>query len=752
MCYPWRWMGRRAGITLAVLAVVLLMALLMSNWKGTWTGLAALLEHVQPNSAESGNQLAGAASPYLREASLQPVHWLPWGEEAFRRAKEGDKPILLDIGAVWCHWCHVMDVESYENAEIAALINRDYVAIKVDRDERPDIDRRYQQAVSAISGSGGWPLTAFLTPGGKVFYGGTYFPRVDRLGRPGLKTILPRVAEIYRTRRAEVLASADELSSALKRSATESVQRGRLSEGLVETISANMAKHFDPVNGGFGTGVKFPAGSAVELGLARYFIDRDPVMLDIATKTLDAMAQGGVYDQVGGGFFRYSTDPTWRVPHFEKMSYDNAELLVNYLHAYQATGKALYRDIAEGIMTYVDEVLSDRDNGGFYGHQDADMTREDDGDYYTWTVQEVRSALPKDEAGVMLRYYDIQPVGEMRENPARNVPFVATTTEAIAHDLGISVERVDALVKSGRTHLLHARMKRQTPLVDKTIYIDRNGMLISAYLEASHVLRNEEAKAFALKTLDLLRRTAYRERKGMYHAYFEGNARLPGFLSDQVHMANASLDAFGATGDARHLEMAKDLMDYAIKELWDSQDGGFFDRHPEHSALAALERPLKDISDNPTASGNGVAAWVLDRLAYLTNDERYEQKARETLEAFAGTAERYGHAGAAYGLALHYHVNRSAQAVIIGRKDDPQTLALWKAALATYRPGKLVAVYDPTDLDLEDLPPAVFGAVKVFGVQGAPRAYVCAGCTCAPPSADPDEVTALVKTYGTQAS
>ena len=363
----------------------------------------------QTKLSPSGNQLAGAASPYLREAALQPVHWLPWSEAAFRRAQQEDKPILLDIGAIWCHWCHVMDVESYENEEIARLINKFFVAIKVDMDERPDIDRRYQQAVKAISGSGGWPLTAFLTPQGKVFYGGTYFPPEERFGRPGLKTILPGVAEAYRTRKDEVLASAEQLSKRLERFGAESIQKGLLSDGLVQVISKKMVQQFDSVNGGFGTSVKFPSGSAIELALAKYFVDHDPKMLELVTKTLDAMAQGGVYDQIGGGFFRYSTDPQWRVPHFEKMNYDNAELLMNYLHAYQATGKTLYRETAQGIIRYLNGVLSDQANGGFYAHQDADMTREDDGDYYTWTVQEVRSALPKAEAEVIIRYYDIRP-------------------------------------------------------------------------------------------------------------------------------------------------------------------------------------------------------------------------------------------------------------------------------------------------------------------------------------------------------
>jgi hypothetical protein len=701
--------------------------LIIWAWNAEWTSqnsASELATVVSPSVTKTatafpkpGNQLAGAASPYLREAALQPVYWLPWSEEAFKRARAEDKPILLDIGAVWCHWCHVMDVESYENPEIARLINKFFIAVKVDMD-------------------------------GEIFFGGTYFPPDDRGGRPGLKTLLPRVADAYKTRKEEILAGAAQLTAELKKFAEDSIREGEVSDQLVSAIVNNMAQRFDSVNGGFGTGVKFPSGSAIELALAKYYVDRNPRMLEIATKTLDAMARGGVYDQIGGGFFRYSTDPQWRVPHFEKMNYDNAELLLNYLHAYQATDQGLYKEIALGIMSFLNNVLSDQTNGGFYAHQDADMTREDDGDYYTWTVQEVKNALPDDEAQVILRYYGIRPQGEMRENPAKNVPFIAATPEIIGQELKMPVGKVRQLIDQGKKHLLEARFQRKMPLVDKTIYADRNGMLISAYLDAWQVLGDEQAKGFALKTLDRLLQEAYQEGQGMYHATFEGRTRLHGLLNDQVQMANALLDAFEVTAEQRYLRIAKDLMNYSVEHLWDTQDGGFFDRPQTEKALAALERPFKDYEDNPTSSPNGLAAAVLDRLAYLANDEKYEQKALETIRAFAGSAKGYGHFVASYALAVHYHLNRSAQAVIIGEKGHPKAQTLWKSALTTYRPGKMVAFYDPAVLNLKKLPPAVAGAVKAFGVQGEPRAYVCAGSTCAPPTGDSAEVIRLVKSYG----
>ncbi len=724
---------RRAIYTVLVLVV-------MSSCESTAT--------LHQSNGPSGNQLAGAASPYLREAGHQPVHWQAWGEEAFRRAQLEDKPILLDIGAVWCHWCHVMDRESYNNKEIARLINRDFIAIKVDRDERPDIDRRYQEAIRALTGNGGWPLTAFLTPEGQVFFGGTYFPPETREEQTGLKALLPHVANVYKEQKTTVIAHAHDIATSLTQRGLAMNRKGHVSDTLVQNMLTRMRQQFDPVYGWFGTKIKFPAGSAMELALARHFIDRKSSFLSLAVQTLDAMAYGGIYDQIGGGFFRYSTDPQWRVPHFEKMNDVNAELLINYLHAYQATGNGFYREVAEGIMQYLNTVLSDQKHGGFYAHQDADMTQDDDGAYYTWTLEEVDAVLSQEEAAVIRRLYDIRPKGEMLETPQRNVLFVAATPEVIAQELDITPEQVLSYIETGNARLLQRRAMRNAPLVDQTIYVDRNGLLISAYLEAFQVVGDEQAKAFALKTLERLLRQTYQEGQGFYHAYFEGHTRISGLLNDQVQMARALLDAFEVTGEWRYVHVAKELMENVIEAFWDTQAGGFFDRWPQETALASLSRPVKDIDDHPTASPNGVAVRVLDRLAALTNHEPYRLKAQELLEVFAGAIEGNRYVVPSYALALHYHLNPSVQVVIIGKQDDHKRQALWHAALIAYRPGKIVAVYDPTDLKKETLPPAVAGAVNVFGDRKEARAYVCAGRTCAPPTSHPEEVAMLVKQYG----
>src|SRR5271156_5847546 len=440
------------------------------------------------------NRLKNSASPYLRSAAHQPIDWNEWGEEAFAKARAEGKPVLLDIGAVWCHWCHVIDRESYENPEIAAMINSLYIPVKVDRDERPDVDARYQSAVSAISGQGGWPLTAFLTPDGKPFFGGTYFPPDDAGGRPGFKRILLAISEAFKARRAEVDNTANALSDAVSKAEVFQGAHGAFDARVIDSVIESARKQFDATHGGFGHAPKFPHAGSVDLLLERYQSARDPQLLHIAERTLEGMALGGVYDQIGGGFHRYSVDERWCVPHFEKMSYDNAPLLANFVRAWQITGDPLFRRTAEGIIAWPGAVLSEpaghpeSDGGGFYSSQDADISLDDDGDYFTWTQDEVRAALPPDEALAIELYYDVEPVGEMHHNPAKNVLWIAREFPEICTRMGKSESEVQALLAAGRKHLLEARAKRTTPTVDRALYTGWNAMYISAYLEAGRVL------------------------------------------------------------------------------------------------------------------------------------------------------------------------------------------------------------------------------------------------------------------------
>src|SRR5579863_3392808 len=414
---------------------------------------------------KSEGRLARAASPYLRSAVHQEVDWYEWGEEAFARARAEDKPILLDIGAVWCHWCHVIDRESYENPELAAIINRLFVPVKVDRDERPEVDARYQAAISALSGQGGWPLTGFLLPDGRPFFGGTYFPPEDAMGRPGFRRILEAVAAGFRDRRAEVEEAASRLAEAVAQSETFSGGRGEFDSRVAEDQADSIMSLFDSRNGGFGRAPKFPHPSALDLLLELHQASANPRWLTIAAFTLEKMGSGGVYDQLAGGFHRYSVDERWCVPHFEKMSYDNSDLLKNFLHGFQVTRDPFFREIAEGIIRWTHAVLSDQQRGGFYASQDADQTLDDDGDYFTWTQQEVRAVLTPDESRLVETRYDVEPHGEMHHNPSKNVLWIARSIAEITRTIGggLEIPAVQETLARAKEKLLAARALRPTP-------------------------------------------------------------------------------------------------------------------------------------------------------------------------------------------------------------------------------------------------------------------------------------------------
>src|SRR4051812_11046208 len=403
----------------------------------------------------TSNRLSEAASAYLQSAAHQPIHWFPWGPEAFSIAASANKPVLLDIGAVWCHWCHVMDGESYENPDIASFLNENFICIKVDRDERPDVDTRYQRAVQTLTQQGGWPLTAFLTPAGEVFFGGTYFPPDGKFGRPGFRSVFASVLDAYRSRREQVQGQAQAIRRVLDEHLNE-VAPGEPTAALLDDAVEQMARFFDKVNGGFGSQPKFPHPGAIALLLHRWFDQPSEQIRTMVDRTLEAMAWGGMYDQLGGGFHRYSVDAEWIVPHFEKMSYDNSELLKVYLDAYAVFGNEEYADVARGIVRWVREVASSA-AGGYAASQDADVGLEDDGDYFTWTRNEAAAVLEPDELEVAAAYYDIGTAGEMQHDPAKNVLFVASTVGALAVRMRRSEAEVGGLLRSAQDKLRAAR-------------------------------------------------------------------------------------------------------------------------------------------------------------------------------------------------------------------------------------------------------------------------------------------------------
>jgi uncharacterized protein len=694
--------------------------------------------------ADHQHRLKDSASPYLRSAAHQPIDWHEWSDAAFARAKSEDKPILLDIGAVWCHWCHVIDRESYENVEIAKIIDEHFVAVKVDRDERPDVDSRYQSAISALSGQGGWPLTGFLLPDGKPFFGGTYFPPDDQMGRPGFKRVLLSVADAYRNKRADLERAANSLADAVAQAEMFTGARGEFDLGVIDAQIKSITQQFDIKNGGFGRSPKFPHASAIDLVLERYQQTKEKHLQAMAETTLEKMARGGVYDQLAGGFHRYSVDERWLVPHFEKMSYDNSELLRNYLHAWQVTQNPLLRETAEGIVGWVNEVLSDQANGGFYGSQDADYSLDDDGDYFTWTLDELRAALPAAEVRIMELYYDVEAHGEMHHNPAKNVLWIARDAGEIANTLGLDEAGVRLTVAHAKGKMLAARLPRPTPYVDTTMYVSWNAMFVSAYLEAARVLQGslaDSCHAFALKTLDRMLREVWSESRGFGHRI--GGPALEGSLDDQVFSVLALLDAYEATLEPRYFDAAKRTMDLAIERYGDAEGGGFFDRPSDAAPMGGLDVRRKPFQDSPTPSANSVAAITLIRLHAFTGDDRYRAFAQKTLEAFAGIAPQYGLFAATYGLAATLFAHHPIQVVVTGRADDPAAQALEAAAHRVFRLGKSVLRVTP-GAALANLAGALKETLPHLPVDTA-AALVCAGQTCLPPTRDPAHLSALLE-------
>jgi uncharacterized protein len=708
------------------------------------------LEQEKSVSNAQENRLKDSASPYLRSAAHQPIDWHEWGPEAFARAKEENKPILLDIGAVWCHWCHVIDRESYENPEIAGMINKFYVAVKVDRDERPDVDARYQSAISAISGQGGWPLTAFLTPEGKPFFGGTYFPPEDAMGRPGFKRILLGVAESFKTRRTEVDTSAQALEDAVAKAEVFKTARGEFDATIVDSVIESALSMFDDQHGGFGQAPKFPHASATDLLLERYQSTGAKSLLHVAERTLTGMAHGGVYDQIAGGFHRYSVDERWCVPHFEKMTYDNSELLKNYLHGYQVTGNPLFRETAEGIITWVNEVLSDQARGGFYGSQDADQTLDDDGDYFTWTLAEVRAVLTPEESRLIELYYDVNARGEMHHNPAKNVLWVTAGLETIAAELKISETDARQLLATAKRKMLAARrLRTPVPAIDTTVYVAWNAMFVSAYLEAARVLSRDDCRAFALKTLDRILAEAWEESKGFLHRV--GGPRLDGSLDDQIFMVVALLDAYESTLDRRYFEIAERTMRLAVERYGDPEGGGFFDRAKDAAPMGGMEIRRKPLQDSPTPGANSVAVIALDRLYGLTGEKLYRDWAEKTLEAFVGLVPQYGLFAATYGLAALLHARHSLQVVVLGAASDPQSAALEKTANDVYRFGKSVLRATPESLAAASLAPALRETLPHLDAK-KPQALVCVETRCFPPVADPEKLKGMLTEIAAEAA
>ncbi len=726
------------------------------------------------------NRLINETSPYLLQHAHNPVDWYAWGEEALEKAKREDKPVLLSVGYSACHWCHVMEHESFENEEIAGLMNQHFVSIKVDREERPDIDNIYMQAVQAMTHSGGWPMTVFLTPDGRPFYGGTYFPPRDRRSgsqvMPGFPRVLISMAEAYKNRRQDVEEQATELANYLKQHSSMPLRgkniapMGTLPLELLSNASRELAADFDPVHGGFGNAPKFPNTMALEF-LLRIHQHRlrgeigarstNPEM-EIVETSLQHMADGGIYDQLGGGFHRYSVDAEWLVPHFEKMLYDNALLSRLYLHAYLVTGKVSYRRIAEETLDYVVREMTSPE-GGFYSTQDADSEGEE-GKFFLWTPAEIEAVLPPGDAALFMHYYDVTRQGNFEGKNILHVvgagvahPVGADLSrpqgeEGTPHGVGADLSRpggeeethlesspgdIHVQLRRSRELLFKAREQRVKPGRDEKILTSWNGLMLRSFAEAARHLDRADYLQVATRNAEFLLRELRREGR-VLRTYKDGRGRLNGYLEDYAFLAGGLLALYEASFETRWFVEGRRLMDEAITLFADQQNGGFFDTGSDHEAL--VSRP-KDIMDNATPAGNSVAAEVLLRLAAFTGEEKYQQRAGDYLRSLADIMVQHPQAfGHALG-ALDFTISQAKEIAIIGEVLGAGTRNILGVINSRYLPASVLACAAPGDSKaIQAIPLLADRPLK----DGQATAYVCQNFACQAPVNTPGELERLL--------
>ena len=669
------------------------------------------------------NRLAEETSPYLLQHAHNPVDWYPWGADALAAAREQDRPIFLSIGYSACHWCHVMERESFENEATAALLNREFIAIKVDREERPDLDDVYMAAVQAMTGSGGWPMSVFLTPDLAPFFGGTYFPPEDRHGLPGFPRLLESVADAYRSRRPEIETQARLLTDHLRNQMV--VPGGRTDPGTqqIEAAVRQLAASVDPVHGGFGGAPKFPAPMTLELLLRAWRRSGDPATLEMVRVTLDRMADGGINDQLGGGFARYATDARWLVPHFEKMLYDNALLAHAYLEAFRATGHARYAEVAARTLDFMLAELA-TDDGGFASALDADSGGEE-GRYYVWTHDELLAVLadagiPDFDRRLLAAYWDVTPGGNWE---GRSILHVAAAPPEAR------------LLERGREALLAARGRRERPGRDDKQLAAWNGMALRALAAGALTLGEERFAAGTARLVAFIRRHLVRDGDRLWRTSRDGRSHTPGFAEDYANVADGLLSAYAALADGSLLVLARALVASAVRDFWDDASGTFADTSAEHDS--ALVRP-HSLVDSATPSANAVAADVMLRLALLTGDEDLDLRARSILRATGPALERQP---AAFGRMLAA-VDRAASppidAVVSG--SPQQTLSLRRAMAAPYVPDLVLAPLVGGDVHAGW---PLFAGKAVDEAKAT--AYVCRAYACDEPTGDPSAARAQVE-------
>jgi uncharacterized protein len=675
------------------------------------------------------NRLAGETSPYLLQHRDNPVDWYPWGPEALQRARTEDRPILLSVGYSACHWCHVMEHESFEDPVTAELMNRHFVNIKVDREERPDIDSIYMAAVQMMTRHGGWPMTVFLTPEGAPFYGGTYYPPEPRHGMPSFRQVLSAIAETWQGKREDVNRSADELRDLLLQGNTLQPTPGPLAHSILDRAAHAVASRFDPEWGGFMDAPKFPQAMTLELLLRHWRRTGSDETLRRVVHTLRMMASGGMYDHVGGGFARYSVDERWLVPHFEKMLYDNALLARVYLYAWQATGDASLRRVVEETLSWTLREMTGPE-GGFFSALDADSEGEE-GLFYLWTAEQIDAAAGPEDGRLVRAYYGVTEAGNFEE---RNILHTWRSAAQVAAEAGASEAQLLEALERARPKLYDARALREWPGRDDKVLTAWNAMMLRSFAEAGAALDRPDYVEVASRSAEFLLREL-RADGTLLRTWKDGQAKIPGFLEDHALLVEGLVALYEATFDLRWLGEATTLADEMLRRFWDEETGAFYDTASDAEPLVVRPR---DTFDNATPSGNSSAVMALLRLAELTGQERYPRVAHRVLE---DAAEQMGRFASAFGYlccALDFHLAPRQEVAIVGDPGETATRRLLSVVRARWRPNTVVALLDPSR-PADGSIPVLEGRTLL---DGRAAAYVCERFACQRPTSDPAELAA----------
>ena len=676
------------------------------------------------------NRLAGEKSPYLLQHQHNPVDWYPWNDEAFQKARQENKPIFLSIGYSTCHWCHVMERESFENPKIADFLNRHFVSIKVDREERPDVDKIYMTAVQAISGQGGWPLTAFLTPDLKPFYGGTYYPPENRHGRPGFLELLQQIAKLWETRRGDIDGSARDFHARLASFARqEPTEKIVLSKSMLQSAAATFKQEYDPAHGGFGGAPKFPRPTQPAFLLRYAAKAHDAEAVRMVLHTCDRMAAGGMYDQLGGGFSRYAVDATWLVPHFEKMLYDNAQLVHLYLDAHLVSGEARYAEVARDILRYVLRDMT-HPEGGFYSAEDADSEGKE-GKFYCWTQSELSQLLTAEESRVAIRYFGVTEKGNFLDHSDPN-PLPNQNVLSVV-DTNLNAQEV-ALLQAAREKMFRARSKRVRPHLDDKVLASWNGMMLGAVSRAYGVLQDPAYRAAAEKNLAFLQAKLWDPKsKTLYHRWRDGARDHVQLQDAYADLMAGVLEFYEATLDAKSLEFAVSLAETMLIHFYDAKEGGFYQSAEGASDLILR---VKEDYDGAEPSGNSVAVMSLLKLSAITDRKDFREAAEKTLRLMAHRLQNLPQAVPYLLQALDFFLEEPKRAVLVGKPGDKNLQELLRAIHSVYQPNKVVlGTEGPVEPFAKKLP-----------AKDAPNAFVCTGTACQPPTRDPAQIRSYLKT------